>query len=452
MKLFNFDTKKEKATYSVSSPVITINEKLKGEVENSQNFFKQNDVEPHPFDYAICEGLSKEFGLVNTAINKIVNNVWSGGFYTVCDDNRAKGVIDQWLEDVNFETIGRDWLKQALLKGFSPLELGGSKNQTIQGVKVLNANRVFAKRDKQGTITGYIQTKGKQISVSKNDVIEFAPFEIAHLNFNSLDECPYGYGMIYPNLNTINNFLKSQKDLHKLVSRKAGAPIIATLGTPVEPASPEDVEGFGSKLTYMNNQTEWAVGANVKIEALNMGDVGKNFETVIKNDFDLFMMGVQIPEVLLGKGNVPEGLAKVQMDDFQRTIVSIQAELERIIEEQIFKRILLSNGLQVHCELEWGTPDQEETNQKITQLNALLGNMNISSILKNQIENDLAKTLGYEIEISLEASVQKEVNAEGKETQETEEKLPIVPGQGITQKCNHTHIDEYYEGQIVKWR
>jgi hypothetical protein len=36
------------------------------------------------------------------------------------------------------------------------------------------------------------------------------------------------------------------------------------------------------------------------------------------------------------------------MEAFQRRIQSIQAELEKVIEGQIFKRVLNANGLDVH--------------------------------------------------------------------------------------------------------
>ena len=47
-------------------------------------------------------------------------------------------------------------------------------------------------------------------------------------------------------------------------------------------------------------------------------------------------------------------------------------ELEKIIETQIFKRILEANGLVIHVEFEWGQPSQEQINIKISQIIKIL--------------------------------------------------------------------------------
>ena len=71
----------------------------------------------HTFDLSLTEGVYSRFGIVTGMIDKIVDFVWGPGFFTISKDSRAKEIIDQWMEDVDFGSHGRKWLKEALIKG-----------------------------------------------------------------------------------------------------------------------------------------------------------------------------------------------------------------------------------------------------------------------------------------------------------------------------------------------
>ena len=141
---------KKNTSFVVYQPAIKEAINTKGEIKIDTDF--KNIGEPHPINYELMQGLYKDFGLVTAIVDKLVDFVWGPGFYTLSDDNRAKTIIDNWIKDVNFDSIGRKWLRQALIKGFSPLELGGSKTEIPQGAKVLNANNIYVVRVKISTI------------------------------------------------------------------------------------------------------------------------------------------------------------------------------------------------------------------------------------------------------------------------------------------------------------
>jgi len=106
--------------------------------------------------------------------------------------------------------------------------------------------------------------------------------------------------------------------------------------------------------------------------------------------------------VLLGMANIPEGLAKVQMEAFQRRIQSIQAELEKIIEGQIFKKVLNANGLvknskgtEIHVEFEWGTPSVMELEGRLKLITELVKSPATGYALKTILTDELVKLLGF---------------------------------------------------------
>jgi len=396
--------------------------------------------EPHPFDYTVTEGLYLKMGFVNGVVNKLIDFVWGPGFFTKSEDEKSKTVVDQWLQDVNFDVHGRLWLREALVKGAGFLELGGDLEEVPQGIKVLNSNCMFVKRDKKGQIMEYNQLFGDERFAAKKESakVSFKPFQIAQFNFNALAGAPYGCGLVYSSLTTLNNLLQNEKDMQTVTSRKAGAPYVIKLnngGDEEVQVTDADVSALGNKLQFLNNKTEWVFGPNVDVEKIDFGDLGANFNTAIKHNIDMLIFAFQVPEVILGRGNIPEGLAKVQMDAFERRIKSIQAELEKVIEEKIFKRILQANGFDAHVEFEWGQPSENQTNERLIKLNELLKSPFLSMALRTEVEKQIAALLGLDVRVVETIDEERE--------REEEEPQPIVPGQNSNEMLIESVTQDY---------
>lgn len=408
---------------------------LKGDVEQSKTWHSSLG-EPHPFDYKLTKGLYLKMSFVQGVIGKIVDWVWGPGFYTKSMNENAKKIIDQWLDDVDFELVGRKWLQQAVIKGFSPLELGGSKAEMPQGVKVLNADRVFVKRNEKGVVVEFNQVQaGKMITY--DNATHFLPFEIAALHLNQLDDDAYGHGMIYPHQNTLNDLLEVQKDLHTLIRRKANNPMVATLGdrTQNEIPTPEAVADFGEKLAFMCSRTEFAVSDNVRLSMVDFGQIGQKFDVILQNDTDMLFFGFQIPEAIMGRGNIAEGLGQENREALDRYVKSIQLEVESVIETQIFKRILLANNISAKVEFEWGQPSLAQKNTTITQITALLGNTMLSNMFRFELEKKLAPI--FDIDESKIVDPATEAQGEAQQPQ------PKVPKQQQFQT-------QFYEGEWLR--
>jgi len=342
-------------------------ETFEGQVAQEKVKFPKELGITHPFDFEEVEGLYKKFGFVTGVVDKYVDFIVSG-FYITCKDEKAKTIIDNWMQDVDFDTILRAWVREGILKGNGYLEIGDNN-----AVKLLDAKYLWVDRDDYGVIQGYNQyLGGTNNKINFKQVIHFENEQIAHMKINCVGTDAYGMGVIYPGLSFINDFLGAQKEMHMLMKRKANAPIVATLGdhTSNPPLIPTDdvVTDFGKKLEWLNNKHEWSVGTGVKLEVLNFGNVGEKFAFILEHDSKMLFFSFQCPEVLMGGGSIPEGLAQVQMDAWMRNIASKQAEIEKVIEQKIFKRILKNNKLDVHVEFEWGKPSDSEKNQRIQVL------------------------------------------------------------------------------------
>ena len=183
-----------------------INPNFKGEVEIKEVRFPKELGEEHTFDFATTEGVHKKFGFVNAVVDKFVDFVVGPGFFITSENEKAQEICEQFIKDVNFDTILRAWVKEALIKGSGFLELGGKKDEAPKGLKVLNANYMYIHRDKYGKVENYNQYTGAFKRLDKTKLIKFEPYQIAHIPFNRVGDNAYGLGVILATSNKVASY------------------------------------------------------------------------------------------------------------------------------------------------------------------------------------------------------------------------------------------------------
>jgi hypothetical protein len=417
---------------------LNLTEQFKGQTESKAVKFPNELGEEHPFDFKQMEELYKRFGFFTAVVDKYIDYIWGSGFYIVCEDERAKKIIDDFNRDINMDTLGRQWTKEGLIKGNGFLELGGTVDAGIEGLKVLNANYMYVNRDKMGNVLGFKQYVGMFDKFSKEKVIDFSVEQIAHFAFNIVGDSAYGIGMGLSPMKDVDNLLQNEKDMHWIGHRKANSPLHATLGrvdgnTKIIP-KPSDVTAFGQKMETMDNKTNWATDDLVKLSVVDFGNVGDKFTAMLNYDIQKLIYDYQIPAVIMGISNVPEGLAKVQMEGFQRRIQSIQAEIEKIIEEKIYKRVLNANGIDADVEFEWGTPSILEVEGRLKLITDMVKSPATGMAMRTILENELINLL----KLDKDEFEQLKVEEEEARAREEEAQMPVVPGQNTSfpQKTN----------------
>lgn len=397
-------------------------QQMKGEVENNPVTFPKDLGEEHPFDSSVTEGLYKNYGIVTGAVDKYVDFIVGPGFYVKSENKQAETIIQQWMQDVQFDSALRAWVKEGLVKISGYLELGGNPNETIKGIKILDAKSMYVVRDKKGKILKYNQFRGdlRRFSRDSKKVIPFTPNQIAQIKFNNIGDDAYGQGVVYPISGSINQLIGLETNMSILMKRKANAPIHAKIGDADNPVTPDAITDFGAKLEWLNNKHEWATDHLVDMKVIDFGKLGDKFDFPLQYTLDQIYAGLQIPKILVGD-DVNLAVAPVQMDAFERRIQSIQSEVEKVIETKIFKRILLANGIQGHVEFEWGQPSNAEKNEKIKQITELLKVPTLSPEMSEQLQLELANLMKVNVKAVTPANVSKE--------QVDETAQPRVPGQ-----------------------
>lgn len=413
-----------------------IKEQFKGQTEDDSPYkIKKDEGEEHPYNFKDTIGLYKSFSMAYGAVDKIVDFAVGPGFYVKADDNRAQKIIEDFLKEEEFGIILRSWLRDALVTGNGFMEIANSEGG-MPKIKVLSPINMFVKREKDGTIKGYTQVVGGL----RGEKIEFTFEEIAHLKHNCIGNEAYGIGIIYPTLDIINKLLKCQKDMQTLLERKANAPYHVKIGSIEKDIVPSqsDITSAANRLSSIKANQEWVTDPYWDIKVVDTGNLSEKFSIPLEHYQNLLFYGFQVPQVLMGAGSIPEGLAKVQMDAFERRIQSIQAEVEKIIEQQIFKRILVSNGFSnVHVEFEWGQPSNEDNRAEIEKITNLLNNPYLRFELKRALEDRIALLMNLEVSEEPEKEKEKELN----------KPQPQLPGQNA-ESLNESFFDDTLEEWI----
>jgi SPP1 gp7 family putative phage head morphogenesis protein len=367
-------------------------EQFKGEVSDKLvRWPKELGVE-HPFSFEDCEKVYKKFGLVSGIINKNVDHT-VGEFTIESDNDNVVKVINEFIKKNNFSVILRDWIRESLMKGNGFMEI----NVQTKDCKIIGANDMYVVRNRKGEVTGYNQYIGDLVKFNQKKIIPFTPNQIAHLPFNKIAGEAYGYGYIYPNERVIENLILNIQDVHKLISRKAGAPLWAKCGIPGEATNPGDVDAMKANMQYLNNSVNWATDANVDLKVVDFGPLGEKLTGLIEHDIRELCAGMDMPEVLLNSGQLNEGIAKTQIAGWKMKIMNFQDMIEGIILEKIFKPLLEANQLKgEEVDFIWNLPSDEDINLRLTQLNTILGNMSATENMKRLIQLEIARLLNIQ--------------------------------------------------------
>ena len=412
---------------SIENPKLKfIEETFKGNVELNTIKFPAELGEEHPFDFKLNENLYKTFGLVQAIIDKYVDSIIGVGFYVRSEDKRAEEIIKQFIEDVNFDEVLRHWIKESLIKGNGFLEIVGVKDQAPVELKVLDANRMYIQMNESGSILGYNQLRAKNINsvniISKDNTVHFEDYEIAHVPINRIGDCPYGFGIIESVKGILKSLVENEEYLNQIMKKKAEVKYHIKFGDAQHRPTDAVITSMRNDLTFQRNAQEWVTDGLTDIKTLDFGNPGDKFSFPLEHNLQMCLYSFQVPEVLMGKGNIAEGLAKAQLDMWERRNKSFQTTFERVIEQKIFSRVLLSNNIQSHVEFEWGQPSNDDKIQRLIRLNELLklGFM-LSPTLKKEIEKDIARQLDYNEELLETIEEEKE--------RELTQPQPLVPGQ-----------------------
>jgi hypothetical protein len=414
--------------------------------------FKEKVGEEHPFDYCRVEELAKKFGLITAIISKIRDYTLGPGLFIDSENDKIVKILEEWIEEVDIEFYLEPWFEEALMKGSGYLEIAGlSFPNLINEIKVVNSNNMYVKRDEYGKVKNYNQYVGKSTSlIDDKDIIKLDKDEIIQLNLNKIGSCAYGMGIVYSALSIINDFLNAQKNLHKLMERKANCPIHAKLGNVEKDDYPQqtDIDDFGKKLQYMNSTTEWVTGPNVEMTVLDFGNISDKFKGILDNDMKLLSYAFQVPESVMGGEKSYTGASESHDDGFDRIIKSYQKQIGFIIKTKILDKVLENKGIDdKKYKIIWGKPGEKELVGMRESIQKILSVATLSPGLKIAYEKKLAllDDIDYdEVEEDNRKQERKDNRLQKKEFNQQVQIKATPPGKTPQESIKDKILSEYY--------
>lgn len=413
--------------FIVAPPPPVVNSGL-GEVNNPQVRWPTKSLGVmHPFDAKLTEAAVNKYGLVGGIVDKYVDYICGNGFHLKFGEkggqvDKAQKILDSFNQQVKMSVLLRRYIKEALHKPGAYFEIETTKGK-ISGLKLLDGKSMYVQRDDHGKILGYAQYVGSfdKGQFNKQKIIPFKPEQIVALHYNVPGDCAYGLGVVYPNLDTINALMGLEQDMNTIVHRKANSPIHAKIGDPADPASmptAEAVAGITNQLYTLTAKTEFATDGYWDIKVIDFGSMGEKFTAPIEHYWYKLIAGFQVPEVLLGKGNIAEGLGNVQTEGWER-VISTKREVAEVVLVELYHRVLLENGIDLWPDIVWGMPTNLEIDSQVNQIISLMSV--VQPELRFELEKKLAKLMDIDEEV-LE-------NPEEMRKRMLEEPLPGVPGE-----------------------
>src|SRR3990167_4008359 len=130
----------------------------KGEVEQDVSkrvqFLLPKDAEPRHEDFSVkrLKKIYLDDPFIFGSINKIVDFVVSPGFSVVSKDDRVVEVCKQFIRDNQFSSLLRNFVLDGLICGNAFLELSGKKDKAPDGIKIIDPENMFVRRDVKGVV------------------------------------------------------------------------------------------------------------------------------------------------------------------------------------------------------------------------------------------------------------------------------------------------------------
>lgn len=409
--------KKEHSVQNVQPPKIPwVNENFKSAPIVPETYAFDAEIgEKHPIDFTEIDKIYSDDPYAYGFVNKIVAFILGGGWEHKCDNKQLYEIIKRFRIESNLDYHIYEWVRNAC-KHNGYLELAGPKDKAPTAVKNVNPIYMFIKRDDKGIVKKYNLYNPYQRKL----VADFDPHQIAHLKLNVRGDCAYGLGLLFSLIVVIERKHELMKNMMVLMERKANAPYHVRMGSVEDKQIPDEaaINSMKSNLEYLRNNHEWVTDIYTEIKAIDFGALGDKFTAPLELLNEEFYAGSQIPAELMGKANIPEGLSKMRMEALLFVVRSYQQEIEKVMEDQIFKRIAIANGFpDEHVEVEWGQPTPEDKRAEIESLMKVLAEYKfgtISEALRNKAEQRLMELFEFEDE---------DPTREGEEAQ----KQPKVP-------------------------
>jgi len=281
---------------------------------------------------------------VFAAVEQTVAEAVGMGFYLECEDEASKKAVDDYCRRLRLDQLSQINCRSLLVQGNFINERVLDRSKLITKLKVLPAHTMRYARAETGQIEGWWQQKSNG---QKGET--FTPEEILHGKFIEIESSAWGMGLIQPNYEVSAEIKTIRKSMIKIIKRYAGP-------KGLWPVAGDDSarKAFAKALQNIQEDEDFVIppdiAAGAKFLELNPSGRFENYINSLKEDVTT---GLRAPTLGYLR-NATQASATKLTEHFQNSIASLQRELKRIIEQEIFKPFCDKMRLKEVPKLTWG--------------------------------------------------------------------------------------------------
>lgn len=296
------------------------------------------------------------------SVNATRDYIVGSGFYVTAQTPRAINIINEFCDGTDLYGILYDWVGESLVCGLSLLEMLTPSNlQDLKRVDMTTIKKI--QRDPFGEPMAIIQeVDGTERKLDPANFIPFRLFEVARRPFSigmlhSLALPQLVDGKVRPSIFDSWNILRDA--MIRILDNYSDPKVMYVF----ENASETFLQDQAEKIKNMEKGEKFLTNKKFEFHELKI-DPRTRFDGYVTSIRTEIELGSQTPAAKLQTTTgYTEASARAVIELVERRIMAIQRKLKRIIEKEIFDRILLSSGInpeRARVELHWGQPEIPE--------------------------------------------------------------------------------------------
>jgi len=276
--------------------------------------------------YEDFELLYRRDGVIFGIVNKFARDVSATQIVIDAKDETVKKELEEWMNrsTISFREVIKNIIVDNLVWGnaFYELKTNASLDDIVRLVRK-NPKYMDFERDMNGNVILDEQGKPvKVVEVRSGKKTYYPKYLVAHFALFRLPDEPIGISPLESLYNIIKYKLNVEKASSQGFWRQGFPPIIATVGTDNQPATPEMMKDVKKAFEKLHKSLAIFLPHYVKVDRLEteqLRDVDKQLNYLVARIKEAYTMA--------------EGSAT----DYERTVASYQRELETQIKEEILQ-------------------------------------------------------------------------------------------------------------------
>lgn len=328
------------------------------------------------------------------AINSIALNTVMVGYHIDSDNEEAKKLINNWCKTADLTSHLLDNVRYALIFGDAFIEIVNNKKGVPSSLHSVDPKTMNIEFDNHGVVQGYEQDIG---GFRSEETVNLDREEICHINFFTRPDSPYGISLIEPSKDIIDKKIETDDAIFRAIQRHGTTKTVFTVGSEEDGSLPPDsvLKAIEKEVEDIDSKNEFVVPWNVSVDSIDEKGIA-GVEEYYNYFQSQVVIGLLCPEEALGLGRgSTEATSKTKALLFERLIKSFQTKLSRLIEKQLFNKVLKSNGFEEDLvSIEFDSVTEEDEAMKAKWLGNLIRGFR-SSKTKPLTINEIRRIMGF---------------------------------------------------------